>query len=98
MTIDDGMYTAVVDRFENDHAVLLVEDDGTTIGEVVVDQDRLPEAGQVDAVLTIEIQDGEITESRYDRAVTKRRANRTQARFDRLSDRLSSPEEDDTDH
>lgn len=62
--IDDGTYTAILDRFEDDRAVLLVEGEDELVGELVVDEDDLPEDGQhVDAVATVEVEDGELVET-----------------------------------
>lgn len=96
MTLDDGTYTAVIDRFEADQAVLLVEDeDGALCGEVVADRAELPEAGQhVDAVFTIEVEAGELRTATYEKAETDRRTEQVRDRFDQLSERLSSDEGD----
>ncbi|UPM45286.1 DUF3006 domain-containing protein [Halocatena salina] len=98
MTFDDGTYTAVIDRFEANQAVLLVEDeDGAPCGEVVVDRAVLPEAGQhVDAVLLIELEAGELRNASYEKTETERRTHQVRDRFDRLSQRLSSADESDT--
>lgn len=89
--IDDGTYTAVVDRFENDLAVLLVEGEDDQVGELVVDQEELPEDGQhVDAVVTVAVEDGELVEVTYLDGETDRRKDAAQSRFDRLSERPPS--------
>ncbi|WP_424016221.1 DUF3006 domain-containing protein (plasmid) [Halorientalis pallida] len=86
--IDDGTYTAAVDRFEDDLAVLLVEDENDPIGELVVDEDELPTDGQhVDAVITVAVEDGELVEARYQAQETEARSEAAQSRFDRLSER-----------
>ncbi|AWB28495.1 DUF3006 domain-containing protein [Halococcoides cellulosivorans] len=91
--LDDGSYTAVVDRFEGDQAVLLIEDDGETIDERVLDGERLPEAGRhADAVLKVTFVDGDVKEINYEADETEARSERAQSRFDRLSRR---PPDDD---
>jgi len=91
----DGTYTAVVDRFEDDLAVLLLEDDGETVGEVAVDAGRLPEVGRhADAVLVVELADGELVDAAYDAAETTDRAEAAQSRFDELSRRPPSTDAD----
>ena len=90
----DGTYTAVVDRFEADLAVLLLEDDGETVCEVVVDEEELPADGRhVDAVLAVELEDDEVVDVTYEEAATEDRSERAQSRFDSLSQR--PPSEDD---
>lgn len=92
---NDGTYTAVVDRFESDLAVLLLEADGETVGERVLDRQRLPEAGQhVDAVFTVELADGDVATLDYEPAVTESRAEDTQRRFDDLSQRPPSRDDE----
>lgn len=94
MTRPDGTYTAVVDHFEDNRAVLVVEGDGEPAGELVVEESRLPEAGRiVDSVLTVEVMDGELVSAAYEESATTERAEDTQSRFDRLSNRLPSDED-----
>ncbi|CCQ34989.1 hypothetical protein HLRTI_003108 [Halorhabdus tiamatea SARL4B] len=91
----DGTFTGVVDRFEADRAVVLLEADGETIDEIVLDKDRLPEDGRhVDAVLTIELEDGGIQEIAYEADETESRSERAQRRFDSLSQRPPTSEDD----
>lgn len=93
----DGTYTAVVDRFEDDLAVLLLEADGETVDELVVDRETLPEAGQsVDAVLEVTVDDGALVAVTYDDEKTDTRANEAQSRFDALSQRPPSAEDDNS--
>lgn len=92
----DGTYTAVVDRFEEELAVLLLEENGETVGEVVVDQERLPEKGQhVDAVLQVELENDELVDVTYEEQETDDRSERAQRRFDDLSQRPPSEEDED---
>jgi hypothetical protein len=97
--VEDGSYTAVVDRFEVDAddrrlAVLLLEADGGTVGDLVVPAQELPsDARATDAVLSVEVVDGDLAavQSRPDE--TDRRAEEAQSRFDRLSRRPGDDEE-----
>lgn len=94
----DGTYTGVVDRFEGDQAVLLLEADGETVGQRVLDKTRLPEDGShVDAVLRVELRDGTVVAVSYEPAESERRSERAQRRFDELSSRPpSADDESDT--
>ncbi len=84
----DSTYTGVVDRFEGDRAVLLLESDGETVAERVLDGERLPESGRrVDAVLELQLRDGEVVDITYDPEETASRTERAQRRFDELSRR-----------
>lgn len=84
--IPDGEYVAVVDRFEDDLAVLLVEEDEETVAELPVPRRRLPGAGcHQDAVLEVTVRDDSVVGARYDEVETNRRAEDAQDRFDRLS-------------
>lgn len=87
----------MIDRFEDQQAVLLVEDDdGSLVGEAVVDQAILPESARHrDAVLTIELEAGELRDAVYEEAETDRRTEQVRDRFEQLSQRLSSDEEGD---
>ncbi|MUV59312.1 DUF3006 domain-containing protein [Halobacterium sp. CBA1126] len=91
----DGTYTAVVDRFEGDLAVLLLEADGESVAERVLDRERLPEAARhVDAVLTVELVDGDVEAMDYEPTATEERAEDAQSRFDRLSRRPPRDDEE----
>ncbi|MCO8266285.1 DUF3006 domain-containing protein [Haloferax prahovense] len=97
--IPDGTYTATVDRFEDDHAVLLVEADGRDIDQLVVDRDELPwRARTQNAVLTITVADGAYDGGQYEPDETEARTEAAQSRFDRLSRRppAASDSDDDT--
>lgn len=84
-------YIGVVDRFEDDLAVILLEQDGEVVDELVIDRDDLPEAAnQVDAVLQISRgDDGSIRELSYEAETTTERKTQAQSRFDRLAERPS---------
>jgi hypothetical protein len=86
--IPDGEYVAVVDRFEDDLAVLLLEEDEETVAELPVPQRRLPGAGcHQDAVLEVTVRGDNVVGARYDEVETDRRAEDAQEQFDRLSRR-----------
>jgi len=60
-------YTGVIDRFEDDLAVILLEDDGDVVDELVLDRGDLPtDAAQEDAILEVTLEDGEVTDLVYD--------------------------------
>lgn len=91
----DRIYTAVLDRFEEDRAVLLLERGDELVDEVVVPESMLPAAGRhQDAVFGVYLTDEESTEFRYDPERTASRSDRAQSRFDRLSRRLSAGDDD----
>ncbi len=92
-------YVAVVDRFEGDEAVLLLERNGETVGDLVVSCEDLPsDARTQDAVLFVEIDDdAHLVDARFDPEATERRAERTQSRFDRLAQRPSDGDTVETD-
>ncbi len=88
-------YTGVIDRFEDDLAVILLEDDGDVVDELVLDRGDLPtDAAQEDAILEVTLEDGEVTDLVYDATETENRKDRAQSRFDRLSER--PPSDDDS--
>ncbi|MFD1515188.1 DUF3006 domain-containing protein [Halomarina rubra] len=95
--VADGEYLGVLDRFEDDLGVVLLEADGETVGDVTVAREALPEdARRPDAVLRVTLRDGAPVAVRYDAEETDRRAERTQSRFDRLSRRLGDASEETT--
>lgn len=94
--VTDGMYTAVVDRFEEEQAVLLLEAGEETVGELLVERNELPEDGrQVNAVLSVEVTDDDLVEATFEAQETEERSDRSQRRFDELSRRPPSRDEDD---
>ncbi|MFC6764891.1 DUF3006 domain-containing protein [Natrinema soli] len=91
----DGIYTAVVDRFEDDLAVVLLEDDGETVDQAVLDTERLPEDGRhVGAVVSVELEDDEVIDITYEERETVDRSEQAQQRFDELSRRPPSTEDE----
>ena len=87
----DGSYTAVLDRVvDGQHAVLLLEEDGDTVDELVVPVETLPEEAQKEGtVLDIEVADGTLIDAEHLPETTVERRARTKERFDRLSTPLS---------
>ncbi|WP_254535020.1 DUF3006 family protein [Halomarina litorea] len=86
--------TAVLDRFEGDRAVLVVED-ADSPETLTVDPARLPSAGRhVDAVFAVSLAHGSLTSVEYDRRATRRRTRSARQRFAGLartqSDRVPS--------
>ena len=93
--IPDGAYVAVVDRFEDNLAVLEVSADDD-LYELVADEENLPKGGRhSDAVFHVTVRDGDVIAATYDAEETNERQNRAKHRFDRLSKRPPQPEEDD---
>jgi len=96
--IPDGRYVAVVDRFEAEQAVLLVEDGETVVGERVVREGRLPAEGRhQDAVLRVTVRNGHLVSARADPEASERRIAGAQDRFDRLAERPGEDGGGDTD-
>ena len=97
--VDDGTYTAVLDRLEvgaDDQrlAVLMLEVDGEQVGDLVVPAEVLPEDARAeDAVLDVEVVDGDLAEATHRPDETERRSADAQSRFDRLSRRPGDDEE-----
>ncbi|WP_284014761.1 DUF3006 domain-containing protein [Halobaculum litoreum] len=85
--VPDGTYTVVVDRIEDGLAALEVRD-GDDSYELLVEPAALPaDARHANAVVDVEIVDGEIVDAVYDAAETDERRSRAQSRFDRLARR-----------
>jgi hypothetical protein len=88
-------FTGVIDRFEEDLAVILLEADGEVVDELVLAREELPtEAAHSDAVLAVTLIDGEVTDLSYNPTETTDRKERAQSRFDRLARR--PPNDDDS--
>lgn len=97
--IPDGTSTAVVDRFEETQdrrvAVLVVEDEGHSLDDLLVEPAELPEdARHQDAVLRVVIEDGELQPTAYDESETSERQEEMQSRFDRRARRPPSDDEE----
>ena len=81
-------YRGVLDRFEDDIAVVLLEQDGETVDDIAIPREQLPEEGRYqDAIFAVEMVDGEIATLSYRSEKTTERAEEAQSRFDRLSQR-----------
>ncbi|WP_117592538.1 DUF3006 domain-containing protein [Haloprofundus halophilus] len=88
--------TLVLDRFEEDDAVLLVEEDGDLIDEIVLPKAMLPADGQhQDAIFSVQQTNEAVTELQYEPEQTQERKESAQDRFNRLSQRLPSEDVDD---
>lgn len=74
--------TVVVDRIEGEQAVLLVETDGVTTDQRVVDVDDLPVDGRQEGAVLQPVDGGYA----YDEAETERRRSDAESRFDQLTD------------
>ena len=86
-------YTAVLDRFEEETAVLLLEADGEQVDELLVDREALPTDGrQQDAVFDVVVCGESLRVLSYLDAETERRRGDAQDRFDRLSSELPTEE------
>jgi hypothetical protein len=89
--LTDGEYTAVVDAIEDGLATVFFEQDGAEVGSAVIDVETLPvDAHHADAILTVEVADGDLSQLSYDPDRTETRKQTAQDRFDRLSSRPPS--------
>jgi len=87
-------FTGVIDRFEEELAVILLEADGEVVDEIVLDRGELPPgAAHPDAILEVTLTDGEVMELSYDPVETIDRKERAQSRFDRIAERPPDDEE-----
>lgn len=94
ISLPDGTYTAVVDTIEDGNATVFFERDGEDIGDALLDPSDLPaDARHADAILDITIRDKQIESATYAPERTKTRQRSAQDRFDRLSER--PPSDDD---
>lgn len=80
----DAETTAVVDRLSDDYAVLLIEEDGETTDQRVVDPDVLPEEARHEGAV-LRVQCGEYV---HDESETNSGEERMSDLFDSLSERL----------
>lgn len=78
---DDDTY-AVVDRVGEDYAVLLIEEDGETTEQRVVDPDELDADGRFEGAVHRVVDGG----YDYDEAETERRQRSSSNRFGRLAE------------
>lgn len=99
MSVPDGPYTGVVDRFEEDRAgeelaVVLLERDGREVDDVAIPRERLPRRGRrQNAVLRVVVQDGDVTRVWYDARATRDRGASAQTRLDRIAKRAPKRED-----
>ncbi|WP_227356128.1 DUF3006 domain-containing protein [Haladaptatus salinisoli] len=94
MTESPQTFTAVLDRFEEEQAVLLLETDGETVDELVMHRDKLPESGRhQDAIFTVTVDEETVLEMEYMPTETEERAKAAQQQFDRLARRPPSEDE-----
>lgn len=94
--VTEGTYTGVIDRVEAGLAVILLEDDGDVVEELVVPLEELdvsvPDNDRLEGmVVTAEVRDDDLVSATADVEERTRRLERNQQRFDRLSRR---PDED----
>ena len=93
--LPDGEYAAVVDAVEDGLATVFFERDGEEVGNAVLDASRLPADGRhADAVLSVTLSGGRIESASYEPERTDARAEAAQDRFDRLSKRPPSDDDD----
>jgi hypothetical protein len=87
VTLSDGPYVGVVDRFENEQAVVVLERDGTEVGDVLVPKSRLPQrARRQNAIVRVVLKNGDVVNVWYDAQATRDRGASAQARFDRIAE------------
>ena len=92
--LPDGEYTAVVDAIEDGIARVFFEQDGSDVGDSLLDPSQLPADGrQADSILTVVVQDGALADVTVDAEATQQRRESAQDRFDRLSSRPPSDDE-----
>ncbi|WP_267643491.1 DUF3006 domain-containing protein [Haloarchaeobius amylolyticus] len=89
-------YTAVLDRFEEEEAVLLCEEGGEVVEELVIPKAFLPVEGRhQDAIFTLRVGEDDQTVLAYQPVETEERKKKAQSRFDSLSQSLSDRNPDD---
>ena len=87
-------YRGVLDRFEDDLAVVLIERDGETVEDIALSREQLPEEGRhQDAIFTVGMEGETVRTLSYRPEETREQAEQAQSRFDRLSQR--PPESDE---
>jgi hypothetical protein len=94
MTNSPQTFIAVLDRFEEEQAVLLLESGGETVDELIMHRNELPESGRhQDAVFTVIVDEESVVEIQYKPTETDDRAEAAQQQFDRLARRPPSDDE-----
>ncbi|WP_227379672.1 DUF3006 domain-containing protein [Haladaptatus halobius] len=95
MTKSPQTFTGVLDRFEEEQVVLLLESGGETVDELVIRRDDLPESGRhQDAIFTVTVDGETVEEIEYEPTETEERAEAAQKRFDRMACRPPTDDED----
>jgi hypothetical protein len=88
LDLPDGTYTAVVDTIEDGYATVFFERDGQEVGTATLAPSHLPAAARhADAILDITIRDESLESATYAPERTKTRQESAQDRFDHLSER-----------
>lgn len=88
-------YRGVLDRFEDDLAVVLLERDGVTVGDIALPREQLPEEGRdQDAIFRVEMEGETVRTLSYRPEETREQAEQAQSRFDRLSQRPPGSDEE----
>ena len=94
-TLPDGAYTAVVDSVEDGLATVFFEQDGEEVDDTLLEATVLPKDGRhADAILSVSVVDGEAIDWTYKPDATTSRQEAAQDRFDRLSSRPPSDDEE----
>jgi len=85
-------FTDIINRFESDLAVILLEVYGEVVDEIVLGRTELPaDAVQPDAVLEVTLtSEGEVVVLEYEADETIDRKEQAQSRFDRFVERPPS--------
>ena len=97
MTPEIEEYRGVLDRFEDDLAVVLLERDGETVDDIALPREQMPEEGRhQDAVFTVEMKGKTVRTISYRPEETVKRGEEAQSRFDRLSQRLSEENDEES--
>lgn len=88
----NGTYTAYLDRIvDGTEAVLLLEEDGTTVDELILDVGTLPAAGQHErALFEVDVGDGELTAVEYLPEEERKRRERIKRKSERLGEPLDN--------
>jgi hypothetical protein len=94
--LEDGTYIGVVDRFEGDQAVVVLQEDDADVADVTLARTALPEEGlHEDAVFRVDLEDGDVVGVTYEPQETVARKEEAQSRFDRLSKRPPRDEDEE---
>lgn len=91
----NGIYTGVIDRIvDGKTAVILLEEDDETIGEVTVDAEEIPNEYRYEsALLEVKIADGELVETAHRSKEERERRERVKEKLDRLGEPLDNKRE-----